>query len=106
MMLLMMASMLISAIVLIIVTISGTRSFDTQVPVGYSSFGNTNIHSDKWYGLLSFGLFGIIVLGFNGYFAVKARVNNRGMAIIILALSLFIFLMSFIVTFYVFRLPK
>lgn len=54
--------MLMLVVVIIILGASYIRPSDLQVPVRYSSFGITNFYRDKWYYLISFVLFGLLIV--------------------------------------------
>ena len=56
--------LLMTLLVVVIIVLGATyiRPSDLQLPVRYSSFGITNFYRDKWYYLISFILFGLLVL--------------------------------------------
>ena len=54
--------MTLLVVTIIILGASYIRPSDLQLPVRYSSFGITNFYRDKWYYLISFVVFGLIVL--------------------------------------------
>jgi hypothetical protein len=54
--------MALLAVAIIILGATYIRPSDLQLPVRYSSFGITNFYRDKWYYLISFVLFGLLVL--------------------------------------------
>lgn len=89
---------------IVVTTLLSIRQSDVQIPMRYSGYGFTNIYRDKWYGLWSFALFGLIVGATNGYLAVNLHASRRGLAIGFIALSLFIVVMALIVANAVFHL--
>ena len=56
--------LLMTLLVVVIIVLGATyiRPSDLQLPVRYSSFGITNFYRDKWYYLINFILFGLLVL--------------------------------------------
>ena len=75
-----------------------------QVPNRYSGYGFTNLYRDKWYALLAFGFFPLIVLVTNGYLAVKLHSMRRSLSLGLLTLSAIIIILALIVANAVFRL--
>lgn len=103
-MLVLLALFLVSSLTLLIMTMINIRVTDVQVPIRYSWYGPTNFYRDRWYGLLSFSLFGVTIFAVNSYIAIKLRPVHRGFALGFLCLSLFVALISVIVSALVFRL--
>ena len=67
------------------------RPSDLQVAVHYTAYGETNFYREKWYYLLSFIGFGLIVATLNTAIAVKLYILERRQ------LALFFIWMSFLV---------
>lgn len=67
------------------------RPSDLQVAVHYTAYGETNFYREKWYYLLSFIGFGLIVATLNTAIAIKLYVLERRQ------LALFFIWMSFLV---------
>lgn len=67
------------------------RPSDLQVAVHYTAYGETNFYREKWYYLLSFVGFGLIVATLNTAIAIKLYVLERRQ------LALFFIWMSFLV---------
>ena len=94
----------IGVMVLVGMTAFNVRVSDVQVPIRYSDYGFTNLYRDRWYALMSFGLFGLIVFVTNGFLAVKLHGVHRGLALGVLGFSILIVLIAVIVASAVFRL--
>jgi len=94
----------LTSLLLVVITILSVRVSDVQVPVRYSGYGFTNLYRDKWYALLSFGIFPLLVFGVNGFLAVKLHATRRGIAIGLLGISFVMLLIALIVSNAVFRL--
>ena len=72
---------------------------DLQVAVRYTAFGDVHFYRDKWYYLLSFILFGIVLAGVYIALAVKLHGRNqRQFAIFLMALGLLMMVISWIIT--------
>lgn len=72
---------------------------DLQVATRYTAFGETHFYRNKWYYLLSFAFFGVILLSIHTALAVKLYGRNqRQLAIAFLGLTLFIFAIGWIIT--------
>lgn len=95
---------LLSAILLVVMTIFNIHVSDVQLPVRYTGYGLTNIYRDRWYSLLSFGAFGLLLGGINGYLIIKLHGIRRGLSLGFAVLSLFIGIVALIVAAAVFRL--
>ena len=67
------------------------RPSDLQVAVHYTAYGETNFYREKWYYLLSFIGFGLIIATLNTAIAVKLYILERRQ------LALFFIWMSFLV---------
>lgn len=67
------------------------RPSDLQVAVHYTAYGETNFYREKWYYLLSFIGFGLIIATLNTAIAIKLYVLERRQ------LALFFIWMSFLV---------
>jgi hypothetical protein len=94
----------LGALILIIMTLLNIRVSDVQIPVRYSGYGFTNLYRDKWYALLSFVIFPLLIICINGFLAIKLFENRRELSIGLLAISLFIITLAIIVSNAVFRL--
>ncbi len=95
---------LLTVVILIIMTIANIHVSDVQLPVRYSGYGLTNIYRDRWYSLLSFGLFALLLGGVNGYLIVKTHSTRRGLSLGLGLVSLSIGIVALIVASAVFRL--
>lgn len=90
---------LLECLVLLLYTALTIHPSELQVVVHYTSYGNTNFYRDKWYYLLSFGLFTFIVAGLHvglTYKLLKAKGRPLalafawlGLLVIIIAAALF-----------------
>lgn len=95
---------LLTVVILIIMTIANIHVSDVQLPVRYSGYGLTNIYRDRWYSLLSFGLFALLLGGVNSYLIVKTHSTRRGLSLGLSLVSLSIGIVALIVASAVFRL--
>lgn len=50
---------------------------DLQVAVRYTAFGETHFYREKWYYLISFIVFGVMVAVIHGAIAVKLYIQER-----------------------------
>lgn len=94
----------VGALALLAMTALSVRVSDVQVPTRYSGYGFTNLYRDKWYALLAFGIFPLLVFFINGFMAIKLHGSRRGLALGILGISVFIMIIAIIVAQAVFRL--
>ena|SRR6266550_604554 len=101
---LLLIAFLATVILQLVITALNTHVSDVQLPVRYTSYGLTNIYRDRWYSLLSFLLFGLLVGGVNGYLIVKLYSVRRGLALGFAAMSLFVSIIALVITLAVFRL--
>jgi hypothetical protein len=70
---------------------------DLQVATRYTSFGNTHFYRNKWYYLISFAVFGLVVAGMHAAVAVKLYGRGqRQWAVFLTALTLLIFVIAWI----------
>jgi len=95
---------LLTVIILLIMTIANIHVSDVQLPVRYSGYGQTNIYRDRWYSLLSFGLFAVVLGAINGYLVVKLHSLRRGLSLGMAIVSLAIGIIALVVAVAVFRL--
>lgn len=95
---------LLSMVLLLILTLLNIHVSDVQLPARYSGYGSTFIYRDRWYSLLSFGLFALLVGGTNAYLIVKMHAVRRGLSLGLALVSLALGLISLVVALAVFRL--
>jgi hypothetical protein len=95
---------LLGTLALIFLSLLNTHPSDVQVPIRYSSYGFANLYRDRWFALWSFGLFAIITFVAEGFLAFKLHSRQRGIALAILCIGIFITLLSLVVASAVFRL--
>ena len=100
----MLLAFMLSMLALFILTLLNIHVSDVQIPVRYSDFGLTNIYRDRWYSLLSFGLYAVIVGGINSYLIVKLYSVRKGLSMGLSIASVFIGIISLVVAVAVFRL--
>jgi hypothetical protein len=75
------------------------RPSDLQVAVHYTAYGETNFYREKWYYLLSFIGFGLIVAILHSALAVKLYVlERRQLAIYFIWTSLLLLVIAWILT--------
>ena len=75
-----------------------------QLPDRYSGYGQTNIYRDRWYSLLSFGLFAILAGGINGYLILKLHASRRSLSLGFALVSLTVGVIALVVAAAVYRL--
>lgn len=95
---------LLSMVILLLMTFLNLRVTDVQIPVRFSGYGSSGIYRDKWYTLLSFGLFALLVGGINGYLIVKLHSIRRGLSLGLGLVSLSLGVIGLVVAAAVFRL--
>lgn len=95
---------LLTMLALFILTLANIHVSDVQLPVRYSEYGLTNIYRDRWYSLLSFAMFAIVVGGINSYLIVKLHSLRKGLSMGLSVASLFIGVVALVVAVAVFRL--
>jgi hypothetical protein len=94
----------ILVIVIIILGAVYIRPSDLQLPVRYSSFGITNFFRDKWYYLVSFIIFGILVLIMHTGISVKLlAVKGRAFALGFLWLTVGMLVIAVVTIYALFR---
>jgi hypothetical protein len=95
---------LLTMVILLVMTILRIHVSDVQLPVRFSGYGSTSIYRDRWYSLLSFGLFALITGGINGYLIVKLHTMRRGLSLGLALVSITIGVVALVVAAAVFRL--
>lgn len=81
------------------------RPSDLQVAVHYSAFGETSFYREKWYYLLSFIIFGLILAAVHSILIVKLYVQERRqIAILFTWFSFLLLLIAWIMTHSVLRI--
>jgi len=80
------------------------RPSDLQVAVRYTAFGETNFYREKWYYLITFIIFGVLIGGLHSILAVKLYAQGRRqIALAFILLSLLLVLIAWIVTWSILR---
>lgn len=81
------------------------RASDLQVAVHYTAFGETSFYRDKWYYLISFIVFGIIMGGTHAVLAIKLFIQGRRpLAISFVWLSLLLAVVAWLTTLSMFKI--
>lgn len=71
---------------------------DLQVATRYTAFGDTHFYRNKWYYLLSFVLFGVVIAAVHTVLAIKLYSRGqRQLAISLIALTVMIFIIGWII---------
>lgn len=97
--LLLLAGLVLAAVVYCIYVGLSLRPSDLQVAVHYTAYGETNFYREKWYYLLSFIGFGLIMAIINSAIAVKLYVlERRQLAIFFIWISLLVLVIGWILT--------
>jgi hypothetical protein len=72
---------------------------DLQVAVHYTAYGETNFYRDKWYYLVSFIIFGIVVMSAHTALIVKLFTQERRQLAILFAwLSILLVVIAWFIT--------
>jgi hypothetical protein len=75
------------------------RPSDLQVAVHYTAFGGTSFYREKWYYLISFIVFGLILAVVHSILVVKLYVQERRqMAVLFAWFSFLLLLITWIIT--------
>ena len=81
------------------------RPSDLQVAVHYTAYGETNFYREKWYYLLSFIAFGVIVAA--AHITLTAKIylqGRRPLALLFLGLSFLLLLITWFITWSVLKI--
>lgn len=72
---------------------------DLQVAVHYTAFGETNFYREKWFYLINFIVFGLVIAVVHSILAVKIYLQGRRqIALLFLWLSLLLLMIAFVLT--------
>ena len=93
-------------VVVIATTMLRLHYSDIQVPVRYSGYGQNSIYRDQWYTQLAFAGFGVVLTTINVFLATKVYQLRRMLGLGFLAMSIFIALLTIIVSNAVFNLSQ
>jgi len=91
-------------IAIIITTAARTHPSDVQVPVRFTGYGQSNIDRDQWYTQISYALFAVVTFAVNGFLAIKMYTIRRMLGLGIIAMTIFILLLTVIVANAIFNL--
>lgn len=81
------------------------RPSDLQVAVHYTAFGETSFYRDKWYYLITFIIFGLLLAVMHTTIAIKLYVQGRRqIAILFTVLSMLILVIAWFMTWSVLRI--
>ena len=81
------------------------RPSDLQVAVHYTAFGGTTFYRDKWYYLITFIVFGLIIAVMHPILTVKLYAQGRRqIAVLFVTLSLLLILVAWLITWSVLRI--
>lgn len=69
-----------------------------QLPIRYSDYGVTNTYRDKWYYLLSFPLFALLVAVLHTFIAAKLKTKSHRLAVGFIIVSNIILAFGVIIT--------
>jgi hypothetical protein len=90
---------LLACIVYAIYVAALLRPSELQVAVHYTAFGDTNFYRERWYYLLSFVGFGLLLGVAHSILAVKLYLEERRqLAVLFLYLSLFLVVVAWFIT--------
>ena len=97
--LLLLAGLILASIAYCVFVALSLQPSDLQVAVHYTAYGETNFYREKWYYLLSFIGFGLIVAILNTTIAVKFYVlERRQLALFFIWMSFLLLLIAWILT--------
>ncbi len=72
---------------------------DLQVAVHYTAYGGTNFYREKWYYLLTFVIFGLLLATIHTILAAKIYLQGRRpLAVLFIGLSFLILLIAWLIT--------
>lgn len=105
---------LTAVVVLLLVTIGivimgaiNIRPSELQIPVRYTSFGITNFYRDRWYYLLTFLLFAIVIAAMHILVSVRLfAAKGRGLAVSFIWLSVIVLIIASVFIFAVLRVAS
>ena len=81
------------------------RPSDLQVAVHYTAYGTTNFYREKWYYLITFIVFGLLVASVHTALVVKLYAQGRRQIALLFAwLSLLLVAIAFLITHAVLRI--
>ena len=81
------------------------RPSDLQVAVHYTAYGETNFYREKWYYLLSFIAFGVIVAAAHTALVTKIYMQGRRqLALLFLGLSFLLMVIAWSITWSILRI--
>lgn len=96
--------MVIDAVALIVTTVLRIHHSDIQIPVRFTGYGQSNIDRDQWYTQISYAIFGVVVVGANGFLAIKLHSLSRMLGLGLMALSIFVLTLALIIANAIFNL--
>jgi hypothetical protein len=75
------------------------RPSDLQVAVHYTAFGETSFYRDKWYYLITFIVFGLLLAGMHTTLIIKMYAQGRRqIALLFVWLSLLLLMIAWLMT--------
>ena len=94
------AAVLLLAVVIYSIYIAvSLEPSDLQVAIRYTAFSDTHFYRSKWYYLLSFIAFGLVLFAVHLALAIKLHGRNqRQLAVALLSFSLFLLVIGWIIT--------
>lgn len=97
--LLLLIGLIAAALIYCVIVGVSLRPSDLQVAVHYTAYGETNFYREKWYYLLSFIGFGLILAIIHSAIAIKLYVlERRQLAIFFLWVSLLVLVIGWFLT--------
>lgn len=84
--------------------ITSLHPSDLQVAVHYTAYGETTFYRDKWYYLITFAVFGVMVALFHPLIAAKIYAQGRRpLALLFMGLSFLIMVIAWFIAWSVFK---
>ena len=91
----------------IIYSISSVEASDVLIWSRYTSFGETHYYRDKWYGLISWPIFGILTSGLHTIIALKfLKKENVYLSYIVILFGIVIMIVAWKLSSLIFGLPN
>lgn len=91
-------AIILLALTVLVVTIVRLNPSDVQIPVRYSDYGTANIYRSQWFALYIFPAFSLIVAALNIFIVTKIYSLSRLVTLGFTTTTLFILILSLIVT--------
>ena len=93
------SALIVLGVLYIVFVVIAMEPSDLQVATRYTAFGDTHFYRNKWYYLLSFALFGAVLIGAHIALAIKLfGRQQRQLAIALLSFTGVLLIIGWIIT--------